>query len=182
MKVPSATARSKMVSTAIGRRCQLFSPSPDTNGSASKMSSTIAGPISKHRSFQRRRQQRQHGIEPQEKEIRTRRGLDDRRVGRAARTERAENGSARGNRQQNEAGEEDVLPHGSRHERHSLLMGQLVILLQIGCAAHDASGHRPFVDAELQHQEHVHGDERDQQAGDDEHMQREETATASRPQ
>ena len=36
----------EIVSTAIGRRLQLFSPSPATKGSASSTSKAITGPIS----------------------------------------------------------------------------------------------------------------------------------------
>ena len=32
---------------------------------------------------------------------------------------------------------------------------ELVVLAQIRLAANDAAGHRPFVDAELQHEQHV---------------------------
>ena len=39
------------------------------------------------------------------------------------------------------------------------------ILLQIGFASNDAAGHRPFVDAQFQHQKDMQGDEGDQQSG-----------------
>src|SRR5437870_2433212 len=45
VNVPSATAATNMVSTAIGRRFQLFSPSPARKGSASSAAIVTAGPI-----------------------------------------------------------------------------------------------------------------------------------------
>src|SRR5579862_8639447 len=47
VNVPSATAIKRIVSTAIGRRFQLFSPSPEKNGSASKTINAITGPINR---------------------------------------------------------------------------------------------------------------------------------------
>ena len=42
---PRRSAR--IVRTAIGRRLQLFSPSPEKNGSASRIPNAITGPISR---------------------------------------------------------------------------------------------------------------------------------------
>src|SRR5256885_735322 len=47
VNVPSATAIKRIVSTAIGRRFQLFSPSPEKKGSTSKTINAITGPISR---------------------------------------------------------------------------------------------------------------------------------------
>ena len=46
VNVPNATAVRRIVSTAMGRRFQLFSPSPEKNGSARRKPSAITGPIS----------------------------------------------------------------------------------------------------------------------------------------
>src|SRR6185503_9703465 len=43
--MPNATAANRTVRTAIGRRFQLFSPSPETKGSASSAKIAITGPI-----------------------------------------------------------------------------------------------------------------------------------------
>src|SRR5271154_7302126 len=45
VNVPSATATNRIVNTAIGRRFQLFSPSPEKNGSASRTPNAITGPM-----------------------------------------------------------------------------------------------------------------------------------------
>jgi hypothetical protein len=46
VKVASVTATSRIVRTAIGRRRQLFSPTPDRNGRTSNAPITIPGPMS----------------------------------------------------------------------------------------------------------------------------------------
>ena len=74
----------------MGRRLQLFSPSPEKNGSPSSTPRAISRPDQQHGSFHRGRKQREHRVEPQEKEIRPGRGLNDGRVRLPARTERAE--------------------------------------------------------------------------------------------
>ncbi len=114
------------------------------------------------RCFRRRRQERKHRIEPQEEEIGRRRGLNDRRIRLAARTEGAEKDGAGGDRKKNDAGKHDVLPDGVGHEGLAVSVRQLVILLQIRRAPNDASRHGPFVDAEFQHQQHMQADEGDQ--------------------
>ncbi len=45
VNVPSATAISNTVSTAIGLRRQLFSPSPERNGSSSNPRIATTGPM-----------------------------------------------------------------------------------------------------------------------------------------
>src|SRR5882724_11478335 len=52
-------------------------------------------PDQQRRGLHPRWQQRQHGVEPEEEEVRTWRGLDDRRIGLPARAERTVNRSAR---------------------------------------------------------------------------------------
>src|SRR2546427_3664730 len=66
------------------------------------------------RSFGRGRQIREDGVEPPEEEVRLGSGLDDGRVGLTSRTERAEDDGAGRNRQQQQAGEDHVLPDGRR--------------------------------------------------------------------
>src|SRR5438445_10482099 len=92
-------------------------------------------------------QERQQSIQPQKEEVRARSCLDDRRIWLAARTEGTKMNRANGNRNQNEAGEQDVLPDSVRHERHTLLVRQLVILVHVGGAPNDASRHGPFIDS-----------------------------------
>src|SRR5262245_47827526 len=60
------------------------------------------------RSFERRRQQRKYGIEPQEKEIRPRHSLDNRRIRFACRTKWAEVEGASGDCQEHEPREEHI--------------------------------------------------------------------------
>ena len=48
-----------------------------------------------------------------------------------------------------------------------------MIFLEIGLAFHDATRHRPFVDAEFEHHEQMHADEGEEHAGNDENVQRE---------
>src|ERR1700735_353310 len=47
VNVPSVTAINRIVSTAMGRRFQLFSPSPEKNGSRSNTINAIVGRISR---------------------------------------------------------------------------------------------------------------------------------------
>ena len=79
VKVPSVIAMSSTVRTAIGLRFQLFSPSPERNGS--KISARIATGRNdeKKRGFHGWRKKRQQSVKPQEKVIRLGGGLDDRR-------------------------------------------------------------------------------------------------------
>src|SRR5437879_546710 len=78
-------------------------------------------------------------------------------------------------RKKNAAGEEDVLPHRVRHERHALLVSQFLIFLQVRGAADDASWHGPFVDSQFEHHEQVNANESHEQPGNNENVKREES-------
>src|SRR5882724_4561655 len=101
-------------------------------------------------------------------------GLDDGGVGLAAWSEGAEEDRASDDREENESGEDDVLPDGRGHEGDALALRKLVVLGETGRAAHNPSRHRPLVDSQLDDEEQVQADERDEQARNDEHVQREE--------
>ena len=103
-------------------------------------------------------------VEPQEKVIGFRRGLDDGRIRAARGTERAEVHSAGGDRQKDERGEEQVLPDRVGNERSAVLLRQFVILACVGRAFHETARHRPFVDSELQHHQEMQTHEADQQS------------------
>src|SRR4029077_10880279 len=132
-------------------------------------------PDQQDRRFGGRRQKRQQRIEPQEEEIRPWSRLNDGRVRGSTWTEGAEYAGTRANRQHDRAGEHDVLPDRVRDERHAISMRELAILLQVRRTPNDASGHRPFADPELQHEQNVDEDERDEQPWDEEDVQREES-------
>ena len=104
-----------------------------------------------------------NGIEPQEEVIRPRHGLNDRRIRLARRTEGTKKDGAGGNREQNDSRKNDVLPDRVRNEGHASC-GQCVVFPQVGRAPHDAARHRPFVDSQLQHHQHVQAHEPDQQS------------------
>src|SRR5271170_7436543 len=136
----------------------------DSNGGADQQ----------YRRLSRRRQKGQQRIQPQEEEVWTRSGLDNRGVGLAAGTEGPQVNCTEGDRKQYKTGKYDIFPDRARHERHAVFLYQLVVLLNVGGSAHDASRHGPFVDSQLQHHEQVDADESDQKSGDDKHVQREE--------
>src|SRR5712692_9238951 len=99
--------------------------------------------------------------------------LDDGGVRLSTGTEGTEEDRASRDRQEHEAREEDVLPDRGRHEGDAVLPRELVVLLDVRRAADDPPWHRPLVDPELENEEEVYPDERAQQSGNDEHMQRE---------
>ena len=55
-----------------------------------------------------------------------------------------------------------------------VFFGELMVLAHVGVFADEAAGHGPLVDAEAQNHPDVQADEREQDAGDDEDVQREE--------
>ena len=55
------------------------------------------------------------------------------------------------NGSENGAGKDEVLPERAGDERNAVLVRQAVVLLDVGGAANEAAGHRPLVDAELEH-------------------------------
>src|SRR5260370_24032699 len=92
----------------------------------------------------------------------------------AARNEGAKVERAQCDWEENETGEQDILPDGAWHERYALRMRQLAIFLHVRGAPNDASRHGPLVDSKFQHHEQMDSDERDQQSRDYKDMQREE--------
>ena len=100
--------------------------------------------------------------------------LHDRGIGVAGGAEGAEEPGARHHADDDGGGEEHVLPDGVRHEGNAVFVSELFVFLDVGGAANDAAGHGPVVDAELQDQEKMQADEREQQAGNQKHVEREE--------
>jgi len=107
----------------------------------------------KSRRLHVRRQQREEGIEPEEKEIGTRSGLDDGGVGTARGAEGTEVGSDQGEREENTSTKEKILVDGAGNKGNAVFLGELVIFLDVGGFANDATGHGPVVDAELEDQQ-----------------------------
>ena len=160
--MPSATADSRIVTTAIGRRFQLFSPSPAKNGSSIRKPRITTGPIRQRRRLHLRRQECQQGVEPLEEEIRLGNGLHDRRIGLSAGTVGTEHRSAQASTLTMMNAAKIMSFHTAyRHEGHAVLLRHLFVLLNVGRAAHQAARHRPLVDAQLQHHQQVYGDESD---------------------
>ena len=77
-------------------------------------------------------------------------------------------------REDDEAGEDQVLADGVRHERHALLLQQRLVLLAVGRRVDRLARLRVLVDARRQHQAQVQADHGDDQAGHDEDVQGEE--------
>src|SRR6266852_9901304 len=110
----------------------------------------------------RRGQEREQSIQPQKEEVGTWGGLNDRRIRLAAWTKGTKMNRTNSNRNKNETGEENVLPYRLRHERHTLLVRESPIFLQIRGAPNDATRHGPFVDSQFQHHKQVHADKSNQ--------------------
>ena len=87
---------------------------------------------------------------------------------------RTEDGGTECDREEDGGGEDEVLPDRAGHKGNAVLVREFVVLLDVGLAANDAAGHRPFVDAELQHHPDVEAGEGEQRAWDDEDVQRKE--------
>ena len=117
--------------------------------------------------------QREHRVEPEKEEIGARCGLNDRGIRPAGRAEGTEDGGDDGEREKDAAAEEQIFPDRAGNEGHAVFVRQLVILLHVGGVANDATGHGPFVDSQFQHHQQMQADERDEQPGNDEDMQRE---------
>ena len=126
------------------------------------------------RSLKLRRKQREQGVQPEKKEIRARNRLDNCRIGLAGRSKGSKDDGAEGHRQQDATGKDQVLPDRVRHEGHTVLVSQFLVLLQVSLAPHQPAGHRPFIDPELEHHEQMQAHEPDQHPRDHEHMQGEE--------
>ena len=124
--------------------------------------------------FETRRQERQDRVDPEEREIGFRRGLDDGGIGLSGGTERAEEESTGDDGEHDGRRKDRVLPYGVRHKGHAVLLDQLVIFALVSGFPHQAARHRPLIDAETQHHPHMQADAREQDAGNHEDMQREE--------
>src|SRR5438552_7395199 len=86
------------------------------------------------RSLKLRRKQREQSVQPQEKEIRARNRLDNCRIGLAGRSKGSKDDGAEGYRQQDATGKDQVLPDRVRHEGHTVLVSQFLVLLQVSLA------------------------------------------------
>ena len=174
VKTATETPTIRIVNTATGRRRQLFSPSPARNGSASSARMPMTGPTSSAKVSS------SGGISASAAKIQRKKksglGTVSIIVGSGApvgpkgpnQAEHADHG------QRDESGEDHVLLERHGHERQTVLVNQLLILLQVGFPLDDPPGHRPLVDAEVDHHQEVDADQADQHAGDDEDVQREE--------
>src|SRR5262249_7302758 len=109
-----------------------------------------------------RRQEREQSVKPQKEEIRARSRPDDGGIRLAARAEWTEEESARGDTKEDRAREKDVLPHGVGHEWRAVAAREFAVFGEVRRAAHDASGHGPFVDAQSEDEKHVAADEQEQ--------------------
>src|SRR5262245_235514 len=125
-------------------------------------------------SFERRGKQRKYGVEPQEKVIRLRHGLDNRRIRPACRTKWAEVEGASGDCQEHEPREEHIFPHAIGKEGCAIALRQFMVLAFIRRSFHEPARHRPFVDSQRQHPQDMKGHEGDQGSRNHEHMQCEE--------
>ncbi len=148
-----------MVKTAIGRRLRLFLAFPGDKWERHQHGQRDRRSNQQRGCFHRRRKQAQHRVEPEENIIRPRRGLDDGGIGRAARSEGTEVDRAHGNREQDEAGEKQILGDCAGDKRHAFFARQVVIFPHVGRATDDSSRHRPVVDSQLQHQPQMQADE-----------------------
>src|SRR3984885_1705317 len=126
----------------------------------------------KERRLQRWRKKREQCVEPQEKIIGLGRSLDDCRVGLPGGPKRTKIVGACADCKNDECRKEHVFPYRVRNEGLAIFLGQSVILGLVGGSPYDASRHRPFVDAELQHHQDVEAEEPYQQCGNHEYMQR----------
>jgi hypothetical protein len=125
----------------------------------------ITGAISK---------ERQDRVDPEEREIGLRCRLDDGGIRLSGRTKGAEKESACDNSQHDGSSKGSVFPGGVRHKGYAALPRRLVILALIGGFPYQASRHGPLIDAQAQHHPQMHADAHQQNARDDEDVQREE--------
>jgi hypothetical protein len=107
------------ISTATGRRDQCFSPSPATSGSSNSADDDYGHNQQKGR-FQTRRQERQDRVDPEEREIGFRRGLDDGGIRLSGGTERAEEERTGDDGEHDGRREDRVFPCGVRHKGYAV--------------------------------------------------------------
>src|SRR2546426_1455600 len=108
-----------------------------------------------YRCLRRRGQKREQRIEPKKEKVGTRSSLNNRRIRLAAWSEGAKIDRASSNRKKDETGKQDIFPRCVREERHTLLMSEFLIFLQIRGAPNNAPRHGPFVDSQFQHHEQM---------------------------
>ena len=126
-------------------------------------------------SFHFRGKQREQCVNPEEEIVGTRSGLNDGGIGTSGWTEGTEVSGNEGKRDKNTGAEENVFVNGGWHEGDAVRFDEFVILLLVSGFTNDATGHRPFVDAELQHHEEVKSNEGKEQAGNHENMKGKKT-------
>src|SRR6185369_17824044 len=105
---------------------------------------------------------------PKKEVIWPRNCLHDRWVWLAFRTKRPEKSRAKNQGKNDYTREHKIFAERVRYKRHPVLGRQIVILLEIRRALHDAAGHRPFVDSQLEDHEHMQADKGEQHARDNE--------------
>src|ERR1700678_113290 len=114
------------------------------------------------RRFERRWQKREDRVQPQEKEIRARSGLNNGGIGRTRGTERAEIEGAGHDRENDEGAEEKILVNRAGNEWQAIFLGQCVVVLYICSLADYAARHRPLVDSEADDHQKMNRDEGDE--------------------
>ena len=159
---------------ATGRRDQCFSPSPAISGNKSSPPTIATGRNQQGRSLHLRRQEGQHGIEPEEEEVGTRHGLNDGRIRLAARAKGTEEEGAGHHGKQEDCRKDGVFPRGIGHEGNAGGFGQSRVIAVIIRLAHKTPRHRPFIDSQAQNHQQVQAHEGQQQSGNQEDVQRKE--------
>ncbi len=178
VKTPRVTAITASISTATGRRGPVLFAFAGEERQQQHGADDDGRRDQQHRGFQLGREEGQHGVEPEEEEVRLGRGLDDGGVGLSGGPEGTEEEGAGHDREHDGSGEDDVLPDAIWNEGFAFILDQVVILALVGGLAHQTAGHGPLVDAEAEHHPDVHADAQQQQAGDDEDVQGEEALRA----
>src|SRR5258708_10696064 len=93
----------------------------------------------KKRRLHLRRQIREDGVDPQEKEIRFGNGLDDGGIGLSAGAECAEHNGTHRDRGENRAGKDEIFPESAGDERNAVSVCEVVVLLHVCFTTNDTA-------------------------------------------
>ena len=123
----------------------------------------MTGPTSSAKRLQVGRHQRQRREHPEEEKVRPRHRLDNRRdrARRSARTVRTSAAHAITASMMSPA-KTTSFWNATGTNGTTVFVNELLILLQVGFPLDDPPGHRPLVDAEVDHHQEVHADQADQ--------------------
>ena len=91
------------------------------------------------------------------------------------RTERSEQQRAEHDGEHDHAARHHVLSCRVREKRHAVLVNLFLVSVSVRLAAHHATGHRPFVDADAKHEPEMQADHADEDPGNEKHVHREES-------